>query len=252
MLNFLFSPLEQFEVRMIQPLSFFGLFDISITIVTFYLSLIFSFSLLFLLGSLYRATVVPNNWQSLVELIYEFVLDILRQQAGRSALHYFPVLFLVFIFILFSNLLGLMPFGFTVTGHIIVTWTLALSFNLAWLFLGFGLNGFGFLRLFVPSGISSKPLLVVIVFIELISYTIRTFSLSVRLFANMMAGHTLLHILSSFAVGFSKSKYFLLAIFPFLLVLAVIILEFGIALIQAYVFVVLVCIYLNDSIHPGH
>jgi F-type H+-transporting ATPase subunit a len=248
----MFSPLEQFEVRLIQPLSFFGFFDISITVVTLYLLLIFSFSLLLFRGSLFHATIIPNNWQSIVELIYEFVLDIVRQQAGRSALHYFPVLFSVFIFILFSNLIGLMPFGFTVTGHIIVTGTLALAFNLAWIFLGFGLHGLGFLRLFVPSGISSKGLLAIIVVIELISYTIRTFSLSVRLFANMMAGHTLLHILSSFGVSFTKMKYFFIAFIPFILVLGILLLEFGIALLQAYVFVILLCIYLNDSLHPGH
>lgn len=251
-MSFLFSPLEQFEVRMIQPLSFLGFFDISITVVTLYLVLIFLTSLFFFNLSLYKATIIPNNWQSITELVYEFVLDIVKQQAGRSGLIYFPILFVVFIFILFSNLLGLMPFGFTVTGHIIVTWTLAFSFNLAWLFLGFTINGLSFFKLFIPSGITFKPLLIIIFFIEVISYSIRSFSLSVRLFANMMAGHALLHILASFGVGFSKSKYFFLAIMPFVLILAVLVLEFGIAVIQAYVFVILLSIYLNDALHPGH
>lgn len=252
MQQFLFSPLEQFEIRVFAPVSFLGLFDISITVATlyFFLTVAVGFGVLFA-GS-YRSTVVPNSWQSVVEMIYEFIFGMLRQQAGAGAAHYFPLVLLTFVFILFSNLLGLMPFGFTVTGHIIVTLTLALSFNLAWILVGFGKHGFGFLRLFVPSGITSKPLLAIIVAIEVISYTIRTFSLSVRLFANMMAGHTLLHILASFAVGFSKSKFWVFAVFPFVLVLAIIVLEVGIAMIQAYVFAILVCIYLNDSLHPGH
>jgi ATP synthase subunit 6 len=243
-----FSPLEQFEVRLLQPLSFFGLFDISVTIVTAYLFLIVFFSVFLFLNSSRVMTVVPNRWQSFSELVYDFVLSLINQQVGVRFFSYFPILFVTFLFILFSNLLGLLPFGFTVTGHIIVTWVLALSFNLAWLFLGLGLNGLRFFKLFVPSGISAKPLLVIIVFIEVISYLIRTFSLSVRLFANMMAGHTLLHILSSFGVSFGYSKYPFLALFPFFLVLAIVMLEVGIAIIQAYVFLVLVTIYMSDVV----
>lgn len=245
---FLYSPLEQFEVRLFAPVSFFGLFDISLTVVSIYLLFILLTSFFIFFNSTVNSTVIPHRWQSFAELVYEFVISLIKQQVGNGFLNYFPILFVTFLFILFANLLGLLPFGFTVTGHIIITWTLALSFNLAWLFLGFGLNGLRFFKLFVPSGISSKPLLLIIVFIEVISYLIRTFSLSVRLFANMMAGHTLLHILSSFGVSFSQSKYPLLALFPLVLVIAIIALEFGIAIIQAYVFLVLVTIYLADVV----
>jgi ATP synthase subunit 6 len=237
-MHFYYSPLEQFEIVVLKPLSLGGLFDISITNSTLYMFFTTFFILSFLGFGIYKATVVPSTyWQSLVESSYEFIYDML--------------LFLTFLFILFSNLLGLMPFGFTTTGHIIVTFTLALSFNLGLLYTGIVKNGFKFLKLFVPSNVP-LPLIPLITVIEIVSYSIRTFSLSLRLFANMMAGHTLLNILSSFVLGMWKAGYAVVAIVPFVLVLAITVLEFGIAFLQAYVFVILLCIYLNDALHPGH
>lgn len=166
---------------------------------------------------------------------------------------FFPVFLLVFLFILFSNLCGLLPFSFTVTAQFAITFALAFSFNLGFIILGFYLHKLSFLKLFVPSDapLFLIPLLVVI---EVVSYLIRTFSLSIRLFANMMAGHTLLHILASFCLSLLKSLTFVFIVFvlPFFLILLVFVLEFGIALIQAYVFTILLCIYIKDSYSPGH
>jgi F-type H+-transporting ATPase subunit a len=247
----LFTPLEQFEVKVLQPLSFFGLFDISFTNLSYYLLLASTAIAFFMLAGLYKAKLVPSRWQSAVELFYGFILGMVKQQAGREGFFLFPLFFFTFLFIFFSNLFGLFPFGFTPTGHIIITFVLAFSFNLGFLFIGFMKNGVSFLKLFVPSG-SPAALLPLIVVIEVVSYLIRTFSLSLRLFANMMAGHTLLHILSSFVIAFIEANMVLFAIFPYLLVFFVGILEFGIAFLQAYVFVILLCIYLNDALHPGH
>jgi ATP synthase subunit 6 len=251
-MNVIYSPLEQFEIVVLKPLSFFSLFDISITNSTLYMLFTALCILSFLVFGVYNATIVPSTyWQSLVESTYEFIYDMLKQQTGSQGQQYFPIIFLTFLFILFSNLLGLMPFGFTTTGHIIVTFTLALSFNLGLLYTGFALHGLKFLKLFVPSNvpIAIIPLITVI---EIVSYSIRTFSLSLRLFANMMAGHTLLNILSSFVIAMYNAGYAIVGIVPFILVLAITVLEFGIAFLQAYVFVILLCIYLNDALHPGH
>jgi ATP synthase subunit 6 len=151
---------------------------------------------------------------------------------------------------LFSNIIGLFPFSFTVTSQLAITFALSLSFNLGFFVLGFYIHGIKFLKLFVPSG-APAVLLPLIVVIEIVSYSIRTFSLSIRLFANMMAGHTLLHILSSFSLQLIKYSFFF-ALVTFTLIMAVYLLEFGIAFIQAYVFVILLCIYSNDTYHPSH
>lgn len=174
----------------------------------------------------------------------------LNQQAGAKALRFFPLFATTFFIILGANLIGLTPFGFTVTGHIIITFTLALAFNLGFVFLGLQLHKLHFLKLFVPSGVP-QVLLPLIVVIEIVSYVIRTFSLSLRLFANMMAGHTLLQILASFVVAFLSVGGLIsfVGLVPFALVFAVTVLEVAIAFLQAYVFTILLCIYANDSIN---
>lgn len=245
------SPLEQFEIHILVSGSFFKFFDISFTTVSIYSFLVCFFGYLFLSFGVYKATLIPNCWQSLSELIYLFVFEMLEQQAGLKGQQFFPLFFTTFVFIMCANLIGLLPFGVTVTAHIIVTFLLALSFNLGFFFLGLLYHKIKFFNLFVPSD-APKVLVPLIVVIEIVSYSIRTFSLSLRLFANMMAGHTLLHILSSFIIKFWQGGYYIIAALPFILVLAVTVLEFGIALLQAYVFVILLCIYLNDSLHPGH
>jgi ATP synthase subunit 6 len=245
--NNFYTPLEQFEISVLQPLGILS-WDFSFTNSSLYLLMTAATLLAVYVFGVYKATLIPTYWQSVTEMVYKFILDMIKQQVGNKGLQFFPFLFLIFNFILFSNLLGLLPFGFTTTGHIIITFTLALSINLGLIFIGFMHHGIRFLKLFVPSD-APVFLLPLIVVIEVVSYCLRTFSLSIRLFANMMAGHTLLHILCSFIVAFFQSSLPFLGLLPFVLVLAVIGLELGIAFLQAYVFTILVCIYLNDSIN---
>jgi F-type H+-transporting ATPase subunit a len=193
------------------------------------------------------AAIVPGRWQSIAELAYEFIANTVRENAGREGMRYFPFIFTLFMFILFANLLGMIPFSFTVTSHIIVTFALALVVFVGVTVIGFIRHGAGFLKLFVPSGIplALLPLLVVI---EVLSYFIRPVSLSVRLFANMMAGHTMLKVFGGFVVALGVLAGWL----PLVFVVALTGLEIGIAMLQAYVFTVLTCIYLNDALHLHH
>lgn len=251
-MNFMFfSPLEQFEILVLTPIfteSVFGtptfLLDISVTNATIYLIFIVSTIVKILEFSLYEVRVISHKWFNAVEFLYGFVNSLIRQQTGSARYEYAPIFFTTFLFILGSNLVGLLPFGYTMTGQILVTFTLAFSFNFGFFILGWQKQGFSFLRLFVPKNAPAlfKPLIAVI---EVVSYLLRTFSLSIRLFANMMAGHTLLHILSSFC--FVSGVAF--SLIPWLLVFAVVVLEFAIAFIQAYVFVILLTIYLNDAVN---
>lgn len=246
----IFNPLEQFRILVLQNLSFGGL-DISITNNTIILSFIsIAFFFIFYVNYLHN-TYLPSKWQFFVENVYLFVLQLFKQQINNIvALKYFPLVLFVFSFILLSNLLGLLPYGFTITGHIIVTFQIAFS-----LFFGITLiniinNQLGFLNLFVPSGVP-KPLIPFLVVIEVVSYLIRPFSLSVRLFANMLAGHTLLNILAAFIFNVFK-KYALISFIPLLFIVFIIILEFCIAIVQAYIFSILTCIYLNDIYNTSH
>lgn len=245
----MFSPLEQFEVDIVSPCSFLGgIFNLTNMALFLLLS---SVLIVIIFGiSLYNADLDGNNYQNSAEGLSNFVLDIVKQQAGRSGFAFYPLFLWVFCFIAVNNFVGLFPFSFTTTAHIVVTLSLALSFNIGFLIYGFALNGLRFLKLFVPSG-APAPLLPLIVVIEIVSYLIRSFSLALRLFANLMAGHTLLHILAGFVVV-AASFSLVLGLIPYVLVFFVGILEVGISILQAYVFTVLLAIYLNDSIHPGH
>lgn len=242
-----FSPLEQFELIVFKPLPtvYFSITTMSISLLIATILFIFTFFL-----GLYKARLIPTPLQTLCESSYLFILSIVKQQSGPKGLRYFPLFFVIFFLILFSNLIGLVPFTFTPTSHIVITFTLALTCNIAFIIIGFKENGLSFLRLFVPNG-SPRFLLPIIVVIEFISYLLRTFSLSIRLFANIMAGHTLMHILASFVTAFLKVLP-LFAFFPFIIVLAVVVLEVCIAFLQAYVFLILLTIYLEDSFHPSH
>jgi F-type H+-transporting ATPase subunit a len=211
---------------------------------------LFFFCLLFFLN-LSRAFVVPSYAQYVVESFYMFVVSILKSQTGSSGLPYFPFVFTLFSFIFCCNFLGIIPFSFTPTAQIFLPFFMALSSNFALVIIGFYKNGINFIKLFVPSGIS--PFLIPLVFvIELSTYLMRPFSLALRLFANMMAGHTLLFICSiTLFIGFSMSSLFVFTS-GYLLVIAVFSLELLISFLQAYVFSVLFCVYLNDSLHPVH
>jgi len=239
------SPLEQFEIHRWVPMNIGGV-DASFTNSSFFMVLVVLLSTAFLLGGMRRGTLVPGRWQSMVEVTYEFVASMLSENAGHGSRKFFPFVFSLFVFIIIANLLGMIPFAFTVTSHIIVTFTLALIVILLVTILGFIRNGVGFLRLFVPKDVPFYivPLLIVI---EILSYLTRPISLSVRLFANMMAGHTMLKLFGGFVVSLG-----LLGIAPWLFIVALSTLEVGIAMLQAYVFTILTCIYLNDAFHPGH
>jgi len=248
----LYTPLEQFEINVLASIVIKELgLDVSITTLSVSCIFLVVVTSLYLGTGVYKATIVPNYWQISVEAMYEFVFEMLRQQAGLKGQKYFPLLFTTFFYILISNLLGLTPYAVTITAYIAVTFTIALSFNIGFLILGIVENKAGFLKLFIPSD-APVVLVPLITVIEIVSYIIRTFSLSLRLFANMMAGHTLLHILSSFVLKFIAMKNYIISIFPLILVVLIVILELGIAFLQAYVFVILLCIYMNDAFHPGH
>jgi len=246
----IFNPLEQFRIMVLQRF-FFGNLDISITNNTIILFVILiAFTFLFYVNYSTN-TYIPSKWQYAVENVYIFVLQLFKQQVNNIvALRYFPLVLFVFSFILIANLIGLLPYGFTITGHIIFTFQIAFS-----LFFGITLiniinNKLEFLNLFVPSGVP-KPLIPFLVIIEVVSYLIRPFSLSVRLFANMLAGHTLLNILSAFIFNVFK-KYALISFLPLLFIVFIIVLEFCIAIVQAYIFSILTCIYLNDIYNTSH
>ncbi len=233
-----------------------------------YMFIVFLFIVVFFLFSLTNSRIIPTFFQSLIESLFEFLMVTLNQQAGKLSQKMFPFFFLLFNFILFSNIIGLIPFGFTVTSHIFQTFSIGFSLIVALTIIGFLKHGLNFLKLFVPSGAPAVlvPLLVVI---EIISYISRAFSLSIRLFANMMSGHTLLNIISSFSVKLLNLKiistsnitfglifkfiiFFIGGLLPMVMISGIFFLELGIAFLQAYVFMVLVGIYLNDSFKGGH
>ena len=199
-----------------------------------------------------RGALVPGRLQSLVEMTYEFVASTVRGSAGDEGMKFFPLIFSLFVFILVLNLFGMIPYGFTVTSHIIITFALAMVVMGTVVIYGFARHGLHFLRLFVPSGVPGY-ILPLVVLIEVISFLSRPISLSVRLFANMLAGHIALKIFAYFVVGLlAAGGWAILSPLPLALAVALTALEFLVAFLQAYVFTILTCIYLNDAIHPGH
>lgn len=239
------SPLAQFEIQRWIPLQAGG-FDWSFTNSSFMMLLIVLSVWVFMVGGMSRATVVPGRWQSMVELTYEFIANMLTDAAGRDARKYFPFIFTLFTFVLAANLIGLIPMGFTVTSHIIVTFALAAIIFLGVTVIGFARHGLGYFKLFAPQGIPFV-MLVILVPIELMSYCIRPLTLSVRLFANMMVGHTLLKVIGGFVVMLG-----IFGILPMAILVAFMALEFLVAFLQAYIFAVLACIYLNEAINMHH
>ena len=241
------NPMTQFEVYRIGPEIKVGTFDISFTNASLFM-VISSLAILiiFNLGSK-KNSFLPNKIQLLAELSYTFVSKMINDTAGTKAKPYFSFIFSLFMFVLFCNMFGMIPYTFTVTSHIIVTFVLAAFIFIGVTIIGFIKHGFGYLKLFVPSGVPIV-LLPLIVVIEIISYLSRPVSLSVRLFANMMAGHTMLKVFASFIV--------LLGILggwaPLALVVVLTGFEIMIAVLQAYVFTILCCLYLNDALNLHH
>ncbi|KWT64359.1 F0F1 ATP synthase subunit A [Hyphomicrobium sulfonivorans] len=235
--------MEQFEIKRIIPLELFG-WDISFTNASLFMVLAVVLIPLFYLFAMNRRALVPGRLQSIAELSYEFIANMIKDIVGEGGMKYFPWIFTIFMFILTVNMLGLLPYSFTVTSHIIVTFALAAMVWLVITAIGFMNHGPGFLKLFVPSGVPFW-LLPIIVVIELISYLIRPISHSVRLFANMMAGHAMLKVFAGFVVGLGVLGGWA----PLVFLVGFTGLELVVAFLQAFIFTVLTCIYLNDAVN---
>jgi F-type H+-transporting ATPase subunit a len=239
------DPMHQFELTPLIPLQIGG-YDISFTNSSLFMMIAIGLITLFTTMSMSSRAMIPGRWQSLAELSYEFVANMVRDNVGPKGMPYFPFVFSLFMFVLFCNMLGMMPYSFTVTSHIIVTFALAIVVFLGVTAIGFIKHGAGFLGFFVPKGVPVLllPLLVVI---EVISYLTRPISLSVRLFANMMAGHTMLKVFAGFAILLGVA-----GVLPWAFMIAFTGLEILVAFLQAYVFAILTCLYLNDALHMHH
>ncbi len=240
------SPLEQFTIKPIVPLSI-GKMDLSFTNSSLMMALAVAVIVALLVVSVRSRDLVPGRLQSVAELSYEFIAGMVRENVGDEGRKYFPFIFSVFMFVLFGNLLGLIPGAFTFTSHIAVTFALALVIFIGVTAIGIARHGTHFFTLFFPHGapLAAAPILIPI---EVISYLSRPISLSVRLFANMTVGHIILKIFAGFVV--SLGAYFVLpGLVPFGLLVGLTALEFFVAFLQAYIFTILSCIYLNDAIH---
>ena len=246
------DPISQFQISKLVPIEVGGL-DFSFTNSSLYMVATVAVASAFLFLTTSNRGMVPTRLQSISEMGYEFVASMLRDGAGSGGMRFFPMVFSLFMFVLVANLLGMFPYFFTVTSHIIVTFVLAMLVIGTVVVYGFMKHGLGFLKLFVPSGVPGV-LLPLVVAIEVISFLSRPISLSVRLFANMLAGHITLKVFAGFVTSLSALGALGIggAILPLIMTIALTGLEFLVAFLQAYVFAVLTCMYLNDALHPGH
>ncbi len=247
------DPIHQFQILKIVDLGAPGGVQLAFTNSAAFMFGIVALVFFFLTFATRGRTLVPGRLQSLAELSYEFVASTVRSTAGNEGMKFFPLVFSLFIFVLVANFIGLIPYTFTVTSHLIVTAGLALIVITTVIVYGFVRHGTHFLHLFVPSGVPAF-LLPFMVVIEVISFLSRPISLSLRLFANMLAGHIALKVFAGFVVMMSAGGAvgILGATLPLAMVVALTALEVLVAFLQAYVFAVLTCIYLNDALHPGH
>ena len=236
------SPLAQFEIKTLLPIRI-GDADISFTNSSLFMVIALVAISIFLIMGMRKRQLVPGRWQSMAELCYEFVAGVIRDTVGSEGRRYFPFVFTLFMFVLFGNMLGMIPYSFTFTSHIAVTFAMAMVVFVGVTVLGFIKHGVKFFTIFVPPGVSAVmwPLLIPI---EIISYLSRPISLSVRLFANMLAGHTLLKVFAGFVPALGA-----LGVLPLAFVAALSGLEMVIAFLQAYVFTILTCLYINDALH---
>jgi F-type H+-transporting ATPase subunit a len=245
------DPIEQFHIEKLFTIGHIGNQEIAFTNSSAYMLGAVALISLLMIGSGRR--LVPGRLQSVAEIAYEFVANTVRSTAGKDGMKFFPLVFSLFMLIAVSNMIGVIPYSFTIASHIIVTAALAFLVFFTVLIYGFYKNGLKFLKLFVPSGIPIF-ILPLVVFIEIFSFFLRPISHSVRLFANMLAGHIALAVFASFIpllAGLGVAGYFG-AILPLGMVMALTALELLVAFLQAYVFTILTCIYINDAIHPGH
>ena len=252
--NFFLSPLEQFEILPLIPLYFHGI-DFSITNETIILIVIFLITHAFFFSTTNEKdltlNLIPSRFQIIFEFIYKIILGLIIDNLGqKDGQKFFPVIFSIFFVIVCLNLVGLVPYSFTLTSHLIVTFALALFIFIAFNIICIRRHGLAFFSLFLPSG-TSFALALLLVPIEVISYVFKPVSLSIRLFANMMAGHPLLKVIAGFAwtLAACSGILFFIHYIPLLILLPLFGLELGVALIQSFVFVILLCIYLNDALN---
>ncbi|MEM9469248.1 MAG: F0F1 ATP synthase subunit A [Pseudomonadota bacterium] len=246
------NPIKQFEI---QPLAEFtvGSLDLSFTNSSLWMAIAVVLSTTFLTMATRRKALVPNRMQAFAEGLYEFVAGMIRENIGSKGRQYFPLIFTLFVVVLLGNMLGMIPYSFTYTSHIIVTAALAFFIFFIVLVVGFAKHGFHFFSLFLPPGVPMwlTPLIIPI---EILSFLIRPVTLSVRLFANMIAGHIMLKVFAGFSVGMMGAGGLLAfgGIGPMLFNTVLIGFELLIAFLQAYVFAILSCIYLKDTVEIGH
>lgn len=236
------NPLEQFEVKTLIPIEIAGL-DVSFTNASLWMVLSILAATALMTLTTKRKAIIPGRWQNMGEVLYEFVSNMLRDAAGPESRKYFPFIFSIFMIVLMGNLLGLIPYSFTTTSQIIVTATLAILVITFVTIVGFVRHGLKFLKLFAPSGVP-LVLLPLMIPIEIISYLSRPFSLSVRLFANMMAGHTMMKVFALLSV----QAGLVIGFGPLAINVALTLFEVLIAILQAYIFAILSSIYLRDAI----
>ncbi len=245
------DPIHQFHINQVVPIEIGG-YDLSFTNSSLFMVVTVVLASAFLYLTTSSRGIVPGRAQSVSEILYEFVAGMLRDSAGSAGMKFFPFVFTLFTFILVANLLGMFPYFFTVTSHLIVTAVLALLVFFIVVIYGFWKNGLGFLKLFVPSGVP-VVLMPLVIAIEVISFLARPISLSVRLFANMLAGHITLKVFAGFVVSLSTAGFVGVvgSILPLAMAVGLTALEFLVAFLQAYVFAMLTCMYINDALHPG-
>ncbi|GEP09354.1 ATP synthase subunit a [Methylobacterium gnaphalii] len=246
------DPIHQFELHSLVPFGHIGNQQIAFTQSALYMFAAVAVIALITIVATASRSVVPGRMQSLAEIFYEFIADTVHQATGDAGKRFMPFVFSLFMFVLILNLFGMIPYAFAVTSHLIVTFGLAFLVICVVVVFGVMKHGTHFFGLFVPSGVP-KPLLALLVPIEIISFISRPISLSVRLFANVLAGHIAMKIFAFFVVGLlSAGAWSVLSPLPLFLTIALTALEFLVAALQAYVFATLTAIYLNDALHPGH
>ncbi|MFA6264850.1 MAG: F0F1 ATP synthase subunit A [Pseudolabrys sp.] len=248
------DPIHQFRIVELFPVVHIGNAEIAFTNSAMFMFAAVIIITAFLIIGTAKKSLVPSRLQSAAELSYEFVATTVRSTAGSEGMKFFPFVFTLFMFILTVNFIGLVPYTFTVTSHIIVTAALAITVFLTVLLYGLYRHGFHFFNLFVPKGVPIA-ILPLIVFIEVLSFVSRPISHSVRLFANMLAGHITLQVFAGFIILMGSAMGaigWIGGILPFGMIVILMALETLVAFLQAYVFAILTCIYLNDAIHPGH
>ena len=248
------DPIHQFNIDNLFTIGHIGGYTIYFTNSSAYMLLTVAVICVLAIGGLARWQLVPGHFQSVAELSYEFVASMIRSNAGQEGMKFFPLVYSLFMFILVSNLIGIIPYTFTVAAQIIVSASFALLVFFTVLVYGFYKNGLKFFKIFVPSGIPIY-ILPLVVAIEILSFLSRPLSHSVRLFANMLAGHITLKVFAGFValLGTSLGAIgWIGGIAPLALTVAIYAIEMLVAVLQAYVFAILTCIYLNDALHPGH